>query len=48
MVQRDEPVFVEVLVAGLSVEAFDVSILRRLARLDQQQLDAVGLCPLVE
>ena len=48
VLERGEPVFVEALVAELAVEAFDVGVLRRFARLDQHQLHAVGLRPLVE
>ena len=39
--QRHEPVLVEALVAKLSVEAFDVSILNRLAGTDKTQTDAL-------
>ena len=43
--QRCEPVFVEALVAELAVEAFDVSVLGRCARLDQDVFEAVPLRP---
>lgn len=36
---------VEAFVPGLAVEAFDVALLHRLARFDQQVLDAVSLRP---
>ena len=45
--ESHKPVFVEALVAKLTIEAFDVRILRRLARLDQFQLYPVGVRPLV-
>src|SRR5690606_10797597 len=43
--QRGEPVLVEALVAELAVEALDVAVLHRAARLDQQVFDAVVLRP---
>src|SRR5690606_20208005 len=43
--QRGEPVLVEALVAELAVEALDVAVLHRAARLDQQVFDAVALRP---
>ena len=43
-----EPVLVQALVAELAVEALDVGVLRRLAGLDQAQLDAALVGPLVE
>ena len=43
--ERDEPMLVEALVAELAVEAFDVAVLRRAARFDQDVLDAVLLRP---
>lgn len=36
LLKRLEPVFVQALVAELPVEAFDVAVLHRLARLDEQ------------
>src|SRR5690606_9065297 len=48
LLERDEPMLVEAFVAEPTVEAFDVRVLRRLARLDQHQLDPVGMGPLVE
>ena len=48
VLERREPVFVEAFVAELAVEALDVGVLGRLAGLDQQQLYAVGLRPLVQ
>ena len=38
--QRSEPVLVQALVAELAVEALHVRVLRRLAGLDEAQLDA--------
>lgn len=46
--QAGKPVIVQALVPKLTVEAFDVSVLRGLAGLDELQGDAVGICPLVE
>lgn len=43
--ERVEPMLVEALVAELAVEAFDVAVLRRAARFDQDVLDALPLCP---
>src|SRR5690349_6869086 len=43
--QRLEPVLVQALVAELAIEALDVGVLRRLARLVQDVLDALGPCP---
>ena len=46
--ERREPVLVEALVAEFAVKRLDIGILRRLARLNQFQGDAVGVGPLVE
>lgn len=43
--QRGEPVLIEALVPELAVEAVDVAVLHGFARLDQQVLDAMSLCP---
>jgi len=43
--QRAEPMFVQALAAELPVESLDVSVLRRLTRLDQAQLDPVRIHP---
>jgi hypothetical protein len=48
MIERREPLLVEALVAELAVEAFDVRVLRRLARLGKREGDAVRVRPLVE
>src|SRR5439155_13963863 len=39
VVQRSEPAWVQALVAQPSVEAFDMCVLHRLARLDMDQAD---------
>ena len=41
--QRREPVFVEALVAELTVEALDISVLRGGTRFEQDVFDAVSL-----
>lgn len=43
--ERREPLLVEALVAELAVEAFDVTVLHGLARIDQQVLDVVPFRP---
>ena len=48
VLQRDEPVFVEALVAELPVEALDVGVLGGLSGLGQHQLYPVGLRPLIQ
>ena len=46
--EPQEPVLIQALVPQLPVEAFDVAVLRRLARLDEVQLDAVLVGPLIQ
>ena len=43
--ERREPVLVEALITELAVEALDVAVLRRTARLDQDVFDAMPLRP---
>lgn len=46
--QADEPALVQAFVAEPPVEAFDVGVLHGLARLNEGERDAAGVCPLVE
>src|SRR6185437_10757125 len=46
--EAEEPALVETLVAEAPVEAFDIAVLRRLAWLDELQLDPALVGPLVE
>src|SRR6266567_5525436 len=46
--QAHEPVLVEALVPEPAVEAFDVRVLDRLARIDEVEHDAMAVCPLIE
>lgn len=46
--QRSEPVLVLALVAELAIEALRVRVLRRLADLDQAQIDVPLVGPLIE
>lgn len=46
--QTEKPVFVEALVPEPAVEALHIGILVRLARLDEVQLNAVGVRPTIE
>lgn len=46
--EGSKPVLVQTLVPKLPVEAFHVSVLRRLAGLDEPQFDAVLVSPLIE
>src|SRR5271170_2341927 len=46
--KRSKPVLVEALVAKLAVETLHIGVLRRFARLDQPQLDAALIGPLIE
>ena len=43
--QVDEPVFVEAFVPELSIEAFHIGVLNRLARFDTTELNARSLRP---
>ena len=45
LLQRLKPVLVQALIAKHTIETFDVCVLRRAARLDQDVLDAVLLRP---
>lgn len=46
--QRSEPLLVQAFIAEFALEAFDVTVLHRPARLDQQMLDLVLLRPCQE
>jgi len=46
--QRPEPVLVQALVPELAVEALDIRVLRRFTSLDEPQLDASLIRPLVQ
>ena len=46
--QAHEPILVQALVAEFPVEAFDVSVLYRLARLDEGELHGVLVRPLIQ
>src|SRR5689334_18447044 len=48
MRQAPEPVEIQTLVAELAVEAFDMGILRGLARLNEVQRDAVRIGPSIQ
>src|SRR6202051_1692716 len=48
IVQSEEPVFVEALLAELAMEAFDVPVLHRPSWCDEVQCDLVLICPLVQ
>ena len=48
IVERDEDVFVETLLPQPAVEALDEGVLNRLARLDELQLHAAFVGPLIE
>lgn len=43
-----EPMFIQTLIAEFSVKALDVTILNRLSRLDQLQLNAMMVSPLIQ
>ena len=45
LVQRLEPLFVQTFIPELAVEALDIAVLHRPARLDQDVPDAVAVCP---
>ena len=45
LLQRLKPVLIQTFITKRAVKALDVSVLRRTARLDQDVLDAVLLCP---
>src|SRR6185437_5448714 len=48
IVQSEEPVFVEALLAELAMEAFDVAVLHRPSWCDEVQCDLVLIGPLVQ
>src|SRR5690606_2644401 len=43
-----EPMFIQTLIPEFSVKALDVTILHRLSRLDQLQLNAMMVSPLIQ
>ena len=46
--QAGKPVIIQTLVTKASIEAFNVCILRRLTRLNQLELDAILIRPLIQ
>jgi hypothetical protein len=44
-IQRAKPVLIQTFVSKLAIEAFDKSILRRFARLNEVQLHVIFLAP---
>jgi len=48
VLQVTDPVFIQTLIPKLAIEALDVSVLRRLSRLNHHRRDAVVVGPLIE